>query len=67
LVRRVVRDHNDQQLAYVNFEDEAGAEIGGDGLATPGFGGREALFGLILAHISRFDFSLFCSTARTRH
>jgi hypothetical protein len=24
---------------------------------TPGFGGREALFGLILANISKFDFS----------
>ena len=25
----IVRDHNGQALAYVYFEDEAGAEIGG--------------------------------------
>ena len=34
--------------------------------ATPGFGGREALFGLILAHISRFDFSGFSALLQER-
>ena len=33
---------------------------------TPGFGGREALFGLILAHISRFDFSGFSALLQER-
>ena len=33
---------------------------------TPGFGGREALFGLILAHISRFDFSGFSALLQQR-
>ena len=26
----VVRDHNGQQLAYVYFEDEPGAQVGGE-------------------------------------
>jgi hypothetical protein len=35
-------------------------------IANPGFGGREALFGLILAHISRFDFSGFSALLQQR-
>jgi hypothetical protein len=40
--------------------------MGGDGLPTPGFGGREAWFGLILAHISKFDFSGFSALLQQR-
>jgi hypothetical protein len=33
---------------------------------TPGFGGREALFGLIMADISKFDFSGFSALLQQR-